>query len=88
MKKHRATFQAYRHADAKVRKAKNGKAPQSQHENAKDKHRKGHNAFMAAYTRRKRLVKLPNPRSWGGRLPPGVRPSFLSPGMACTPGYG
>ena len=58
MKKHRPAFQTYRNADAKVRKAKkNGEAPEARHENAKDKHRKGHNAFMAAYTRRKRLLK-------------------------------
>jgi hypothetical protein len=30
--------------------------PGGRHENAKDKNRKGHNAFMAAYTLRKRLL--------------------------------
>jgi hypothetical protein len=58
MKKQRPAFQAYRNADAHLRKAKQkGEAPQARHENAKDKNRKGHNAFMAAYTLRKRLLK-------------------------------
>jgi hypothetical protein len=57
MDKHRKAFNNYRQADAHLRAAKkNGKAPEARHENAKDKNRNGHNAFMAAYTRRKRLL--------------------------------
>jgi hypothetical protein len=57
MKRHHTAFNAYRQADARIRAAKKkGEAPEPRHENAKDKHRKGHNAYMAAYTRRKRLL--------------------------------
>ena len=42
MEKHRPAFQAYRNADAQVRKAKkNGNAPEAKHQQAKDKNRKG-----------------------------------------------
>jgi hypothetical protein len=52
MMKHRKAFSVYRQADALVRKAKkNGTAPEAKHVAAKDKARKGHNAFMSAYTR-------------------------------------
>src|SRR4051812_16881805 len=58
MNQHRAAFNNYRQADAKLRKAKKkGEAPEAKLTSAKDKARKGHNAFMAAYTARKRLLK-------------------------------
>jgi hypothetical protein len=58
MDKHRKAFNAYRGADAQLRKAKkNGTAPEAKHTTAKDKNRAGHNAFMTSYTLRKRLLK-------------------------------
>jgi hypothetical protein len=57
MTKHSKAFNAYRGADAKLRAAKkNGEAPESRHEQAKEKNRKGHNRYMAAYARRRRLL--------------------------------
>jgi hypothetical protein len=56
-KKHVKAFNGYRLAHDKAAAAKrNGEAVEP-HVAAKEKQRKGHNLYMAAYTRRKRLLK-------------------------------